>query len=216
MEIIKRNLILAIVFLPAFLLAQSLSISGPTIVNGNPNTTITQKYSITNNTNDTLHILCKKIIIDTAAGTINYFCLGDDCYGEDVYTAWAVATFLPFQTRDSVFIGYYAPFGLASQAVIKYKFYPYNDLTDTTTITITYNGIISSINQMKNSFSVFPNPVQNTLYLSEYVNSVKVSDLNGKLIISQKNNVNTIDVSRLSKGVYFIDVDGVKSKFVKY
>ena len=37
-----------------------------------------------------------------------------------------------------------------------------------------------------------------------------------KLILTVNNNANTIDVSMLEEGVYFIDVDGVKSKFIKY
>tara|TARA_B110000261_G_scaffold51313_1_gene60696 strand:+ start:658 stop:795 length:138 start_codon:yes stop_codon:yes gene_type:complete len=45
---------------------------------------------------------------------------------------------------------------------------------------------------------------------------VEIFDLNGKLILTVNNNANTIDVSMLEEGVYFIDVDGVKSKFIKY
>ncbi len=215
MEIIRKHTLIMLAFLPAIIMAQSLSISGPTTVTGPAYTTISQDYSITNNSNDTLHILCKKIIIDTTASTINYFCLGDDCYGEDVYTAWAVETFLPFETKDTVFIGYYAPFGLPSQAIIKYKFYPYNDLSDTTTITVTYNGIISSVSEIKKEFSFFPNPVENTLFFSKEVNNISVFDISGKLMIKQSNIAKKIDVSNLSRGIYFIDADGVKSKFVK-
>ena len=45
---------------------------------------------------------------------------------------------------------------------------------------------------------------------------MEIFDLNGKLILTVNNNANTIDVSMLEEGVYFIDVDGVKSKFIKY
>ena len=62
---------------------------------------------------------------------------------------------------------------------------------------------------------IYPNPVSNTLYFTKNANFVSISDLNGKLI-SANNNINTIDVSMFNKGVYFIDVDGVKSKFIKY
>ena len=62
---------------------------------------------------------------------------------------------------------------------------------------------------------IYPNPVSNTLYFTKNANFVSISDLNGKLILAN-NNINTIDVSMFSKGVYFIDVDGVKSKFIKY
>jgi len=62
---------------------------------------------------------------------------------------------------------------------------------------------------------IFPNPVSSTLHFTSIANFVKIFDLNGKLILAN-NNINTIDVSMFNKGVYFIDVDSVKSKFVKY
>ena len=62
---------------------------------------------------------------------------------------------------------------------------------------------------------IYPNPVFNTLHFNSTANFVSISDLNGKLILAN-NNINTIDVSMFNKGVYFIDVDGVKSKFIKY
>jgi len=62
---------------------------------------------------------------------------------------------------------------------------------------------------------IYPNPVSNTLHFTLTANFVKIFDLNGKLILAN-NNINTIDVSMFNKGVYFIDVDGVKSKFIKY
>ena len=63
---------------------------------------------------------------------------------------------------------------------------------------------------------IYPNPVLNTLHFTSTANFVEIFDLNGKLILSVNNNTNTIDVSEFDKGVYFIDVDDVKSKFVKY
>ena len=37
-----------------------------------------------------------------------------------------------------------------------------------------------------------------------------------KLVLSGNNNISAFDVSVLNEGVYFIDVDDVKSKFIKY
>ena len=63
---------------------------------------------------------------------------------------------------------------------------------------------------------IYPNPVSTTLHFTSTPNSVSIFNLNGKLILSANNNINTIDVSVFNEGVYFIDVDGVKSKFIKY
>ncbi|MGY8988559.1 MAG: T9SS type A sorting domain-containing protein, partial [Flavobacteriales bacterium] len=62
---------------------------------------------------------------------------------------------------------------------------------------------------------VYPNPVENTLFFSNYANVVQIFDITGKLVIFENNNINSIDVSRLDKGIYLIEIDGVKTKFVK-
>jgi hypothetical protein len=62
---------------------------------------------------------------------------------------------------------------------------------------------------------IYPNPVSSILHFTSTANFVSISDLNGKLILSANNNAKAIDVSILNDGVYFIDVDGVKSKFIK-
>ena len=62
---------------------------------------------------------------------------------------------------------------------------------------------------------VYPNPVESTLFFSNYANIVQIFDITGKLVIFENNNINSIDVSRLDKGIYLIEIDGVKTKFVK-
>jgi hypothetical protein len=79
--------------------------------------------------------------------------------------------------------------------------------------------IISDVEESQfvlNGNRIFPNPVLNTLHFTSIANFAEIFDLNGKLILTVNNNANTIDVSMLEEGVYFIDVDGVKSKFIKY
>ena len=79
--------------------------------------------------------------------------------------------------------------------------------------------IISDIEEKQlvlNGSRIYPNPVSNTLNFTKNANFVSISDLNGKLIFSANNNIKVIDVSMFNEGVYFIDVDGVKSKFIKY
>jgi len=78
--------------------------------------------------------------------------------------------------------------------------------------------IIAAVNENQlvlNGNKIYPNPVANTLNFTETANFVSVFDINGKLMLSESNNITSIDVSILANGVYFIDVDGVKTKFVK-
>ena len=62
---------------------------------------------------------------------------------------------------------------------------------------------------------VYPNPVESTLFFTNDANIVQVFDITGKLVISEYNNISSMDVSSLDKGIYLIEMDGVKTKFVK-
>tara|TARA_B110000459_G_scaffold36391_1_gene38831 strand:- start:39 stop:2051 length:2013 start_codon:yes stop_codon:yes gene_type:complete len=62
---------------------------------------------------------------------------------------------------------------------------------------------------------IYPNPVENTLFFSNYANTVQIFDVTGKLVVSENNNMNSMDVSKLDNGIYLIEVDGVQFKFVK-
>jgi hypothetical protein len=60
-----------------------------------------------------------------------------------------------------------------------------------------------------NSFNVYPNPVVNTLNVQNNNNgafSVKVFDLNGRLIVSEQQNVTTINTTDWAQGLYQVVV----------
>ena len=83
-----------------------------------------------------------------------------------------------------------------------------------------YGRISSSlgVNELdSNSFSIYPNPVSTTLTVQGTANieSIEIVDVNGKKLISTKG-VNTVDVSQLSAGIYFLKVNKNKAiKFIK-
>ena len=72
-----------------------------------------------------------------------------------------------------------------------------------------------------NKLQVYPNPVVDKLYVSgvQENSSVRISDINGRVIISKKLKDNNVSVSFLQEGVYTImitDTKGTRSaKFVK-
>jgi hypothetical protein len=95
----------------------------------------------------------------------------------------------------------------------------YANATLNKVVKIEPSTIISDVEESQlvlNGNRIFPNPVLNTLHFTKKATFVEIFDLNGKLILSANNNINAIDVSMLDEGVYVIDVDGVKSKFIKY
>ena len=72
----------------------------------------------------------------------------------------------------------------------------------------------------ENILLLYPNPASNELRINtdKPVRSISVSDINGKAVKINRSN-NTIDVSNLSSGLYFIQVETEKGilreKFVK-
>ena len=77
---------------------------------------------------------------------------------------------------------------------------------------------IDDLNQL--DISIYPNPTSDTVYINSSSSQLKavVFDILGKQVLN-KPNTNSVDVSSLSKGAYFIKVsDGIKSstkRFVK-
>jgi hypothetical protein len=89
-------------------------------------------------------------------------------------------------------------------------------------VAINYNPLGLKSVGTNESLKFFPNPVSNQLtILNAYNNLVSIYTIDGKLIVSQKLNMNnTIDVSSLSSGVYLvklIDAAGfpIQEKFIK-
>ena len=79
--------------------------------------------------------------------------------------------------------------------------------------TIIISGIEENI--LLDGNRIYPNPVENTLFFSNYANTVQIFDVTGKLVVSENNNMNSMDVSKLDNGIYLIELDGVQFKFVK-
>jgi|GEM_PF-7073682 len=85
-----------------------------------------------------------------------------------------------------------------------------------------YNQLGNAENIPNNAMSVYPNPATNSITLTQNVElkTLKIFDMTGKLIIDTTSNKDTIDISMLRKGFYFIeaiDIEGVKTvtKFIK-
>jgi hypothetical protein len=90
--------------------------------------------------------------------------------------------------------------------------------------TVSCEDIVTSINENSdNSFRIYPNPA-NTYVQVESKNlkgeSIKVFDITGKIvkstiINSYNEELVTIDISDLEKGVYFIKINSSSQKFIK-
>lgn len=78
---------------------------------------------------------------------------------------------------------------------------------------------IDDYKSLNNDFDIYPNPAQNYIFISGEVNKslfVKVFDINGRelLVAKMTNNIFGIDVSMLSPGIYFVEVNEVRKKIL--
>ena len=53
---------------------------------------------------------------------------------------------------------------------------------------------------------VYPNPTNGVIHFSEYVNQIEVYHLNGRMVLSQNELINSIDISNLDNGMYFLSL----------
>jgi mannan endo-1,4-beta-mannosidase len=71
-------------------------------------------------------------------------------------------------------------------------------------------GISEDIN-----FKIYPNPGTEiiTISNSEYIDNISILDVSGKLIFSKSGNTETLDISTLKSGIYFLKVETNISSF---
>lgn len=80
--------------------------------------------------------------------------------------------------------------------------------------TITYSDTFSIVDYDKNSFTIFPSPVDEVLFIdSEFQLESEIYNMSGQKMLDSSSN--TINVSKLSKGVYLLKRGKNTKKFIK-
>ena len=76
--------------------------------------------------------------------------------------------------------------------------------------------VINAITELNSSthFSVYPNPAKNTLTIDGDYTSATIYNVFGKVVLTTDYQ-NTIDVTDLSNGVYFININTNKGYIIK-
>ena len=220
----KTLLFLTILFFSINSFTQTLSVTGDTIKSTQaPCFETSASLTITNNSTNALDIHCEKVIIDTALGTQNYFCWGEECYGPSQYVSSSFNNLNPGESDNIDFGGYYNAFCSNAPATIRYCFYPVSNPGDRTCIDITYNGNLTSFSTLKsNSFSIYPNPSNDIINISlskDEIKEIIIFNVYGEKI-TQKNLIVEsnlkVDLSDYSNGTYFIvAINNDLSKTVK-
>ena len=194
--------------------AQSLVVTGNDFANplgGDPCLQTSASLTVRNISSTTHDVLCEKIIIDTAAGTENFFCWGANCYGSETYISTDHNTLDPGEVDNVDFGGYYDAYCNPSTATVQYCFYPDTDPTDRTCVTITYNAMLSnSVSVISDNQTYFyPNPSSTTtrfIFSEKNCSNLIVLDNLGKTVkninIYNQQSIN-MDISDLHHGIYF-------------
>ena len=75
-------------------------------------------------------------------------------------------------------------------------------------------------NELEKAISIFPNPVNGILKIDVKSSNIKltevaVSDLQGKILLTKTSGFNSIDMSKLSSGLYLVKIKTVNSSILK-
>ena len=130
--------------------AQSFSVTGDTLITGDPNVQLTSYLTVVNQSNKTIDVRCRiNPIINT--GTSNptpaefSFCWGGVCYGVGTLVSGKLATITSGQfvvyPDVPAHSGYYDAFGLPCTGKIEYCFYDDANPTDETCFTVTFIAV---------------------------------------------------------------------------
>ena len=71
------------------------------------------------------------------------------------------------------------------------------------------NRKLSTAENKQSTFNLYPNPATETLFITSennLIEKIAVYSINGKLVLSEKENVNQLNVSSLSNGLYFVEI----------
>lgn len=172
--------------------------------------------SITNNAFDSLDIKVKKIEIDTLPGSSNSFCFGGICNGSIVYETSYSVKIAPGETDDS-FEGDYFPNQNIGQTIIAYVFFDMNNPSDSAIVTVIYNGIITSTDEVSYTETQvsepYPNPAGESISfntsLPDFINDLNlfIYNLSGsaekELKLNNTGDLLKVNITDLKDGFYF-------------
>ncbi|MFD2561331.1 T9SS type A sorting domain-containing protein [Aquimarina rubra] len=72
--------------------------------------------------------------------------------------------------------------------------------------------------ELTDDISFFPNPTKNVININsknDLISSIEVLDATGKILVQKKNNLDVVDLSNLSTGLYYMNVYGESARITK-
>ena len=92
-------------------------------------------------------------------------------------------------------------------------------LTDADNDLAVYNSELLAIEQhSKVNFKIYPNPVSSTIFIASetlQIERLTIYSMSGQVVLAEKNNTNSVVVSGLSEGLYFLEIFSEEGKSVQ-
>ena len=208
--------------------AQSLVVSGDTLITGDPNVQLKSFLTVANQSNKTIDVRCRIIPISNT-GTSNptpaefSFCWGGVCYGSGTDTSGQLATLASGQfvvyPDLPAHAGYFDAFGFPCSGKIEYCFYDEANPIDETCFTVTFDATTTAVENKYLSEKIsnfYPNPSKdytNIVYPAKEQCTIAIVDILGNqlktITLNQVGN-QKIFIGDLPNGMYFgrITTDG--------
>ena len=77
---------------------------------------------------------------------------------------------------------------------------------------------LASLNDFENGQVVlYPNPAQNVINIKNSIGdkTIRIFDINGRLVQQKKTASNALSITKLNQGFYFLEINGQIKKFIK-
>lgn len=221
----KRTLLIFSLLVSSLSFGQSLTIVSADSSNATGDATTSYNLEsnivIKNNSSNDINVKVKRLVPNPNSLTdSNAICWGQLCYpAHTSVTPYGEVINAGQSSGSGQFVGHVYPDGdgVEMSGDITYVFYDADNPNDSVAYTITYKviGNVGLSEYKANVVKVYPNPASNVLNVDYHLNSVKnasfeLVNMVGK-VVYQKNISTTqgkisLDVSSLSRGVYFYTI----------
>jgi len=221
----KIVLVIFLTIITLYTMSQSISVkyTNTTLTNGDSINVAGDYYSsiycylnISNNTLFDLNVKCKRTVLSVYNGTNN-------CYYWGLVNPNNLnnpnSVLIPALTVDSaLFLGIfqYNNAGIGYQ-IIRYTFFVADNVNDSVSVTVKYDIMWdwTGINEYsKMNIKTFPNPTADFINFSNVVKDFRLYNAYGQLLLLDKD-VQKVDLTSFSKGVYIAELDNRITKIVK-
>jgi len=213
----KRILTLLVVFAFGFSIsAQSLLVTGDTLITGDPYLRLTSYLNVKNLANKTIDVRCRMTPIINVANTDLQFCWAGVCYPVDTLVSGQTASLdsgqLVMYPDLPAHSGYYDAYGLPGIAKAEYCFYDDANPADETCFIVTFNATPTGVEDkfdVKDISNFYPNPstdYTHFVYNSRERCTLEIVDILGNKLKTTHitdNGKQKIFIGDLSNGMYF-------------